>query len=81
MRSTSEIVWCLAPKGCVITRAVRSTVRPATRWICTPLVGTKAPHHVLVDSTRVANAASWVRSYDIRVMVFKKIHLTMADVS
>jgi hypothetical protein len=59
---TSEMVWCGARKGRLVTSAVRAPVRPATRSSCTPLVETKAPYCVLVDSTRVANAASWVRS-------------------
>jgi hypothetical protein len=32
MRPTSEMVWCGARHSRVVTRAVRSPVRPATRW-------------------------------------------------
>jgi hypothetical protein len=47
-----------ARKGRTVTHAVRSPVRPATRWKRVPRVKASAAHHALADSIRIAKVTS-----------------------
>jgi hypothetical protein len=88
LKPTSDIVWCGAHIGRMKTHTPygRRSGRQHGGDACRPLMKATASPHALLDSTRIAKAASWLRSIEYGLLfcsevVLKRLAQDLQDVT